>query len=55
MVILNIEKHSITSRGYAVIYNQTLEEVMWLLRLQETKRQKISKNLIKLQDALKNC
>ena len=36
--------------NYAVTYFQTLEEVMWLLRLEKPKnRQKTSKNLEKMQ------
>ena len=33
--IRDIEKHSITSRNYAVNYYQTLEEVSWILRLEQ--------------------
>ena len=36
----NLEKHSITSRSYAKTYNQTLEEVKWLWRLDKPKNDK---------------
>ena len=35
---LILEKHSIASRRYVVAYNQNLEEVMWLLRLEKPKK-----------------
>ena len=50
----NLEKHSITSKSYAVTYNQTLEEGMWLLRLEKPKHwQKISKRLKKISGCIK--
>ena len=35
---LNLENYSMTSRSYAVTYNQTLKEVMSLLRLEKHKK-----------------
>ena len=50
MAALKILKDSITSRSYAVTYNETLEEVMWLLSLEKPKNpQKFSKNSKKMQ------
>ena len=42
-----LKKHSITSRSYALTYIRTLEEVMWLLRLEKPKKNKIFKKLEK--------
>ena len=41
-----IENHSITTRKYAVTYNQTLEEFPWPQGLE--KRQKLSKTVNKM-------
>ena len=37
LVMLNLEKHFMTSRNYTVSCYQALEEVRWLLRLETTK------------------
>ena len=50
----NLEKDSITYTSYAVTYNQTLEEGMWLLRLEKPKQwQKIPKRLKKIKGCRK--
>ena len=44
----NLEKQFITSRNYEVTNYQTLEEVPWLLRLEEPKKQRsFSKKTLK--------
>ena len=44
-MILNLEKYSITLKNYAVTYYQMLQEVPWLLRLEEKpKNDKNEKN-----------
>ena len=37
-------KHSITSTNYVLAYQQTLEEVAWLLRLEKPKKWQKLKN-----------
>ena len=53
--LLKFENNSITSKSYAVTYNQTLDKVMWLLSLKiPKKRLKKFKNL-KIAACIKNC
>ena len=51
----NLEKQFITSRNYEVTYYQTLEEVPWLLRLEEPKKRKSFSKNFKMQILSKNC
>ena len=44
---LNLEKHSVTLRNYAVTYYQNLEKVPWLFRLQKPKNDNKLQNLKK--------